>query len=126
MRNNKFFNISILVAIAVLTLTTGCSSGGGKKIGAAIPKDAQAVSLSEVNANPAQYNNQKVLLRGNITSQCVSLCDFILKDGTQSATIFPQGFKFPKFQTGAKVKVYALVTSGAEQVVFSALGMEVE
>ena len=65
-------------------------------------------------------------MRGVVTGQCASLCEFFMLDGAETATIFPQGFKFPKLDKGSSVTIYALITSGEENVVISALGLRTE
>ncbi|MEZ4550370.1 MAG: hypothetical protein R2874_07815 [Desulfobacterales bacterium] len=48
------------------------------------------------------------------------------RDGLYTATIYPQGFKFPKLKRGKPVTIYTQVISGEENVVFSALGLKME
>jgi hypothetical protein len=102
---------------------TGCKNSN---LGVAIPKDAPLVKMSTVIANPTDYHGKKILMKGIVSSQCPSLCEFVFKDGMNNTTIFPQGFKIPKIETGKKVSVYAQVTKGQEQVVFSAIGLKLE
>jgi hypothetical protein len=61
-----------------------------------------------------------------VSGQCPSLCEFFYKEGVHKATIFPHGYKFPKLKTGRPVTVYAQVTHGSENVVFSALGVRID
>ena len=76
--------------------------------------------------NPAEYNGKNIVLKGTISGQCASLCEFFFKDGAHKATIFPLGYKFPKLPSGRPVTVYAQITSGKENVVVSALGLKVD
>ncbi|MBD3243646.1 MAG: hypothetical protein GF331_23855 [Chitinivibrionales bacterium] len=119
--------MSIVVAVmAGVAFVAGCGKDEGTKLGADIPRDAAVVELASIVERPAEYNGKTVVMRGVIAGQCASLCEFFFKDGVHRATIFPQGYKFPKLPAGKPVTVYAQVTSGEEHVVFSALGIHVE
>ncbi|MBD3317087.1 MAG: hypothetical protein GF344_14970 [Chitinivibrionales bacterium] len=109
-----------------VVFVTGCGSAGGTKLGVDIPPDAEVVELASVVEKPAAYNGKKVVMKGVIDGQCPALCEFFFKDGLHKVTIFPQGYKFPKLTKGKPVTVYAQVTAGEGQVVFSALGVNVE
>jgi hypothetical protein len=112
--------------VAILTVA-GCDRRGERAgLGVAIPAGSEHVKLADIMENPAAYNGRNVVMKGTISGQCPSLCEFLLRDGVHKATIFPQGYKFPKLTVGKPVTVYAQVTSGEEQVVFSALGVRVE
>ncbi|MEZ4568244.1 MAG: hypothetical protein R2860_15230 [Desulfobacterales bacterium] len=65
-----------------------------------------------------------MLLQGLVSGQC-TLVNFF-RDGLYTATIYPQGFKFPKLKRGKPVTIYTQVISGEENVVFSALGLKME
>lgn len=118
--------LSIMVAaMAVVACMTGCSKDQGTRLGVDIPRDAKVVKLASVVENPADYNGKNVVMNGIIAGQCPSLCEFFFKDGVHKATIFPQGYKFPKLTSGKPVTVYAQVTAGEQRVVFSALGVNV-
>lgn len=116
--------VAVLAASAVIALAGcgGTDSESGGRLGVEVP-DQAAVRLSEVLENPADYNGRRIVLNGVVSGQCASLCEFFLLDGAHTATIYPQGFEFPKLDKGAPVTVYAEVTSGEENVVFSALGL---
>ncbi len=115
----------LLTVLASAVAVVGCNSGG-KRLGAAIPADAVEEKLSTVLANPGDYNGKTVLLKGVVSGQCASLCEFFFKDGVHTATVFPQGYKLPKLETGKRVSVLAQVTAGAENVVLSAVGLQME
>jgi hypothetical protein len=116
-----------LVVSVALVLSVGCSDvGAGPRLGVKIPADKGVVELSAIMQNPQQYNGKQVVMKGVISGQCASLCEFFFKDGVHKATIYPQGYAFPKLTVGKPVTVYAQVTAGEEQVVFSALGVAVE
>jgi len=106
-------------------LTIGCRKSG-LQLGESIPSDIEAIKLSEILAKPRDYHGKAVVFKGIITGQCASLCEFFMRDGTEKATIFPYGYKFPKLERNKPVTVYAQVTSGDANVVFSALGVQVE
>jgi hypothetical protein len=76
--------------------------------------------------NPADYNGSRIVMNGVVSGQCASLCEFFLLDGAHTATTYPQGFSFPRLERGRNVTIYALVTSGEEKVVISALGLRME
>jgi hypothetical protein len=132
MRKN-FFRLKSVYALPLLcalvagfSFVMGCGKFEGKKLGVDIPRDAAVVELASILEEPAEYDGKSVVVKGIIAGQCASLCEFFLKDGMQRATIFPQGYKFPKLPKGKPVTVYAQVTSGEGQVVFSALGVRVD
>lgn len=116
----------LIVLIAVLAVTGCTNADGGTRLGVEIPTDSEVIELSTIVENPSSYNGKQVVMKGIISGQCASLCEFFFKDGTHMATVFPQGYKFPKLTKGKPVTVYAQVTSGQEQVVFSALGVHVQ
>ncbi len=120
--------VPVLFTVILLTVLffSGCKTGGGIRLGQEIPSDIKPTRLSEILAQPSSYNGKKVVMSGIISGQCPSFCEFFFKEGANQVTIFPQGYKLPKLQTGKKVTVYALVTSGKENVVFSALGIRSE
>jgi hypothetical protein len=121
-------------AASVLLICTalwacGCSdsgAGSSKRLGLEIPADQPVVELASVLENPADYNGSRIVMNGVVSGQCASLCEFFLLDGAHTATIYPQGFSFPRLERGRNVTIYALVTSGEEKVVISALGLRME
>jgi hypothetical protein len=119
--------MGLVVLSAAFVLGIGCTNAGAAtRLGVGIPTDKPVVELSTIMQNPAQYNGKQVVMKGIITGQCASLCEFFFKDGVHKATIYPQGYAFPKLTVGKPVTVYAQVTAGEEQVVFSALGVVVD
>lgn len=96
------------------------------RLGVEIPEAEPVVKLDSVIKNPAEYNGKTIAMKGVVSGQCASLCEFFFRDGIHTATIYPQGFKFPKLNRGKPVTIYAQVISGSEQVVFSALGLKME
>lgn len=112
---------TIMAAFVVI----GCSENGKITLGQAIPANSDITKLTDILASPAQFTGKTVVLKGVISGQCPSLCEFFYKEGVQQATVFPQGFKFPKLPTGKPVTVYAQITAGEENVVVSALGIAI-
>ncbi|MCU0609584.1 MAG: hypothetical protein MUF22_07445 [Chitinispirillaceae bacterium] len=115
-----------LTPVLIILAIAGCTDAGSKPLGQAIPADAQIATLAEIKASPADFNHKKVVMKGIVSAQCPSLCEFTYKEGTQAAIVFPQGFKFPKLKTNRPVTLYAEITSGPENIVVSALGMRME
>ncbi len=132
-RSHAIHRIGINSVICVIPITilgfavmlSGCSSARTMDLGVSIPSDVQLVTLSSVLASPSSINGKTFAVKGVISSQCASLCDFVLKDGVHKATIYPQGFKFPKLPVGKPVTVYVQATVGDEQIVLSALGLTI-
>jgi len=121
------FNWIFFVVIALVVITSGCSppgnEGSGLQLGVDIPASEPVVKLAAVMENPSEFNGKNIVMHGFVSGQCASLCEFFFKDGVHTATIYPQGFKFPKLEHNKSVTLYAQITSG-EQVVFSALGLK--
>jgi len=120
-------NLTVLfLACAALSLV-GC--GGpekGLRLGEQLPENVSVIKLADVLATPANYNGQKILLKGSVLTQCPSLCFFNFQEGPQNVTFYPKGFELPKLERGKPVTVYAEVIKGEGQVVFSLLGLEME
>lgn len=98
----------------------------GLRLGVEIPENEPVVKLASVMENPSEYHGKNIVMKGIVSGQCASLCEFSFQDGVQTATIFPQGFKFPKLERGKNVTIYTQVISGEGQIVFSALGLKME
>ncbi|MBU4055511.1 MAG: hypothetical protein KKA41_14195 [Proteobacteria bacterium] len=96
------------------------------RLGVDIPTTEPLVGLASVMGNPAEYDGKAIVMKGFVSGQCASLCEFMFRDGMHTATIYPQGFKFPKLKKGKPVTIYTQVISGEGQVVFSALGLKME
>lgn len=116
---------ALLAAAVAIASCGGSSSESGLRLGIEIPAAEPVVRLAEVLENPAEYHGRQIVMQGVVSGQCASLCEFFLLDGAHTATIYPQGFRFPKLERGKSVTIYAQVTSG-EQVVLSALGLRME
>ncbi len=126
-------NTRRLAALAIalaLALTAagmgGCGKDSGLKLGVEIPSGEPVVRLATVLDNPDEYNGRKVVMQGVVSGQCAALCEFFMLDGAHTATIYPQGFRFPKLDRGRNVTIYAQITSGEGQVVLSAVGLRME
>lgn len=121
-----------IVSAAVLCLAiiiAGCNisdSSAGTRLGVDIPETDPVVRLATVMENPSAYNGKDIVMKGIVSGQCASLCEFFFKDGIHTATIYPEGFKFPKLEQGKNVTIYTRVIKGEGQVVFSALGLKME
>ena len=129
MRRSIIQAIAAVVFFSTVVFTLGCSEStteSGKRFGVDIPSDEPVVELASVLENPAEFNGKSIVMRGVVSGQCASLCEFFLLDGAHTATVYPQGFSFPKLARGSNVTIYALITSGEENVVVSALGLRTE
>ena len=116
-----------LLSLIAMTVGFNISSARAELLlGVDIPADEPATPLADVMANPAEFNGQTVVMKGIVTGQCASLCEFFFRDGMHTATIYPQGFKFPRLKRNSPVTIYTQVISGQENVVFSALGLRME
>lgn len=126
--NTKRNQASALIPLAglILAVLTSAGCNSGKSCGAGIPEDAKLTTLAEITASPDRYHGKKVLLRGLVSGQCASLCEFYYQEGKETVEIYPSGFKLPKLEKGRRVSVYAQVTSGTERVVITALGLRLE
>ena len=114
--------MTVLILASILTLT-GCGDGT-ETLGEGIPKEQQRVKLVEVVNSPQKYNEKTFVIEGKVESMCPMLCDFVIKDGKSTATIYSQDFKFPKLAIGTPVTVYVQATAG-ERLILSALGMKI-
>jgi hypothetical protein len=124
----KRITIMSIMAVTALVAVFVSGCGGDKPIhlGITIPGEAPVVKLGQVMESPADYDGKTFVMKGTIVGQCASLCEFFFRDGAHRATIFPQGYDFPRLPSGKPVTVYVQATSGTEQVVFSALGVEIK
>lgn len=117
-------NTILMLLITSAVLLVGCSGDKKVKLGQAIPANSEVIKLRDIAAAPLEYNGKTVVLKGVISGQCPSLCEFFFKEGAHQVTVYPQGYKFPKLPQGKQVTVLASITSGNENIVFSALGIE--
>lgn len=120
----KYFPVVVIAASFAFIMS--CTREKGTQSGTKIPANHTIEKLADITADPKAYNGKTVVIKGIISGQCPSLCEFFYSEGTHRATIFPQGFKFPKLPVGKPVTVFAEVTAGDENIVFSALGIAVE
>jgi len=121
-RNTAYSVVFAMLIFTASIILSGC--GGEPALGAGIPSDQTQVALADVLTSPAEYHEKTFIVQGNVSSQCASLCDFVLTDGTHSVTIYSQDFKFPKLALGKPVTVYVQATAG-ERLILSALGMKI-
>lgn len=121
-RNTTYSVVFAMLVFTVSIALSGC--GGDSALGAGIPSNQSRVALADVVTSPADYHEKTFLVQGNVSSQCASLCDFVLTDGKHSVTIYSQDFKFPKLALGTPVLVYVQATAG-ERLILSALGMKI-
>ena len=112
-----------VVSVLLVVVASSCQRSGNLQLGMEIPDDLEVTPLAAILEDPAAYNGKSVVMEGTISGQCPALCEFFFSDAAHTVTVWPQGYKFPKLETGKKVTVYANVTSGDEQVVVSALGL---
>jgi len=117
----KISLISLLIVAAIIV--AGCSKKSAS-LGKEIPSGAENVKLADLLTNSANWNGKTILIKGNVSSQCASLCDFTLKDGASVVTVFPDGYSLPKLNIGRSAEVYAQITSGEERVIVSAIGIK--
>jgi hypothetical protein len=123
-RNRIFFSHVLLAVVFLLVaIASGCQKSGGVKLGVDIPRDVAVTKLAAVLEDPAAYDGKSIVMKGIVSGQCASFCEFYFSDGPHTVTIFPQGYQFPKLEKGKSVTVYTRITSGAEQVAVSALGL---
>jgi hypothetical protein len=130
MRTNNLRTELRYAWLACLTaLAAACSTAvneTGLRLGEPVPDQAAVTQLAEVLADPAAFNDARVVLKGVVASQCSSLCHFNFQDGVHSVTVYPQGFKLPRLQRGRGITLFAHVYSGEGQVAFSVLGLHME
>jgi hypothetical protein len=117
-------NLSLLSLVFVTVFVLAGCSKKSVSLGKEIPAGVETVKLVDLLASPAAWNGKTVIVKGNVSSQCASLCDFTLKDGASVVTVFPDGYSLPKLEIGRSADVYAQITSGEERVVVSALGIK--
>jgi uncharacterized protein YdeI (BOF family) len=112
-----------IILVAAACAAAGC--GGRKAVGTPAKADTEATPLASIMEAPEAYDGQTVVLKGVLSAQCPSLCDFTYAEGNQSVTVYTGEPKPPKVQPGQPVRVTALVHKGKEQVVFTARGLEI-
>jgi hypothetical protein len=110
------------VVICAMMGLTACS--GNRTVGQPAAADVTPTPLAEILASPEAFDGQTVVLKGILTGQCASLCDFTYTEGRQSVTVFMGSVKAPRIPVGRPVRVTASVHHGESQVVLTALGLE--
>jgi hypothetical protein len=121
--------IVTLVLLAVVFITAGCGDskpGSGRQLGVEIPSDQPVVSLATLLEDPASFDGKRIVMRGVLSGQCASLCEFFMLDGKETATVYPQGFDMIRLEKNTSVTIYAEITNGEENVVISALGLRAD
>ncbi len=99
----------------------------GKENVSPIPAGVQATKLEDVLDNPAAYDGKAVLIVGTVGNFCCpSGSHFKFQDSGVTIDIYPKGIKIPKLKEGQPLKVYVEVKAGEKNVVFSAVGLEVQ
>ncbi len=126
MDDKRYLSACSIILFVLFTIVLPLSTCARKNLGLPVPDGAPVVKLSDIMDAPDNFNGKKVVLKGIVSAQCPSLCEFTYKEGTTTTLIFPRGFKFPKLETGKPVTVYAEITSGTGQVVVTALGLRRE
>lgn len=119
-----FFIILTVCLIMVVFCCPAAESEAKMNLGVDIPETEPVVKLATVLENPEKFNGKKIVMKGIVSGQCAALCEFFFKDDIHSATIYPQGFKFPRLEVGKPVTIYTEVIKGEERIVFSALGIK--
>ncbi len=119
---NAIFNVfKVLIPLLIMVVFSSCEN----KLGIDIPLDIEPTSYKIVKANPTQFVDKKIVLRGTVgPSCCPAMCELVLKTGTEQVTIFPVDFKFKKVKTGRPVKLYVQVVPGEERTLINAFGVE--
>ena len=111
------------VLIGSALLLVGC--GGTTTVGHPAAPDTPAVPLREVLASPDVYDGRTVVLRGTLTGLCADRCEFTYTEDGTSVTIYMSSAKAPRVPVGQPVRVTAKVHKGKQQVVITAVGLEV-
>jgi hypothetical protein len=116
---------SVLATLFVMSMffITACSTGG--TVGTPAPVDVAPTPLADVLAQPADFDGRTIVLRGILSTQCSSLCDFSFTEKTQSVTIFMGALKPPRINPGQPLRVTTQVHNGEKQVVFTTIGLEI-
>lgn len=116
--------INILIIIFSLSTLNGCRRKN-KIIGKKIPNNIPVAKITAVLENSKIYNDKQFVLKGLIDTQCPSNCHFFFITDTKRIKIFPKDFTLPKLEKGKKAKVYTEITVGDENIIYSAIGIEV-
>ncbi|HPH04197.1 MAG TPA: hypothetical protein PK297_14690 [Spirochaetota bacterium] len=114
--------LSTALLTGALLLLAACSSG--EVIGTPAPAETVPTALSDILERPADFEGKTVVLRGQLSAQCKSLCDFTYTEKSRSATVFMGDLKPPRIRQGQQLRVTAKIHKGNEQVVLTATGLE--
>lgn len=112
---------AILAGAALLA--AGC--GGTRTVGTPARSDTPATPLAALLEAPEAYDGQTVVLKGLLTAQCASRCDFTYAEGDRSVTVYTGDPRPPRIAAGQPVRVTVRVHRGDEQVVLNAQGIEI-
>ncbi len=120
-KNSYIHFFKVILALSLLLMLYSCQ----KKLGVEIPTDIKPTPYTKIKANPKQFVEKKILLKGTVgPSCCPAQCELSLKTGSEAVNIYPDNFKFKKVKTGTPVKLYVKVIPGEERTVITALGVE--
>jgi len=120
---NRILLLILALGLAVLP-AAGCGSRKPQFCGKAIPEEIAPVPLSDVAANPGNYNGKIVVLAGRIGSECASACDFFVEDsGVRVHATAEPGFTPPGL-AGRKVRIYGHVITQENVPTVIVLGIE--
>lgn len=113
----------LMLLLASFMLCVSCS--GGKSVGTPAPNSEPLTSLSALLENPAEYHNKTIVMKGVLSAQCASLCDFTYTEKGKSVSIDTRDAKPSKLKVGTPMRVTAKIHSGKEQVIFTAVGLNI-
>lgn len=114
--------LTFLVVWGLITLA-GCKRED--KYGKALDANLPYETVGSVLANPAQFLDKEVALKGKIVKECGSGCWFYLDDGTGSiyVDLAPGNFAIPQ-RTGRVVMLKGKVMKDEERIVVHASGVQ--
>ena len=111
-KNRKLLNVFVMIGFIVLIL--GCSKQK-EEYGSRI-SNKKIVTIESILENAKQYENEKVVIEGKITSECPSGCWFNLNSEGNNVIrvdLNPGGFAIPQI-IGKKVVVEGKVKVDGE------------
>lgn len=121
-KNRMLTLFKILFSLLIIAILLSCEN---RKLGITIPGNLKPTSYELVKANPKQFVDSKIVLKGTVGPFCCSgKCKLTLKTGSESVAIYPGNFKFTNVETGRPVKLYVQVVPGEKKTVINALGVE--
>lgn len=115
--------VLLLASILIAAILGGC--GGGEQYGEAI-SPGEATKISDILADPGQYEGKTVKLAGTIVTECPSGCWFEMSDGSAIVyvDIAPRGLAIPQ-HVGSDVTVEGTVTTVDKQTKIFGEGVEI-